>query len=138
MQFRYSLPLTVLALSVCVVNPAAVAGGLDRVPVNTPALMADLQAVRTAAEMRTLQDRHAMQVTLTVAKALELYVPASFAVFPEAGIDLSRTLQLDRSRTWSDALPAALRSAGIDARLDPANKTIHLAPAKVNIPTFDG
>jgi hypothetical protein len=138
MRLLTSLICTLLpvALAACVSAPGK-PDGRDRVPVNTPALSADLQAVRSAGDFRTVQNRYARSVSLTVAKALESYVPSDYAVFPEPGIDLARPLLLDRSRTWHEALPAALHGAGIDTKLDPVHKTIRLTPLKTMIPTAD-
>lgn len=122
-------------LAGCAENPVWKANEHERFPVNAPALTADLQAIRSAGDFRTVQNRYARSVSLTVMKALETYVPTEYTVFPDPGVDLSRPLLLDRSRTWFDALPAALRGAGIETKLDPVNKTIRLIPSRPVIPT---
>lgn len=110
----------------------------ERVSLNTPALMAQLQAARTAQEMSDLHDSYSRVVTLTVAKVLELHVPGDYSVYPEAGVDLSRSLVFNRTRNWLDALPDALRSAGIDMVLDADKKTITLKLAKPLTPENSG
>lgn len=121
MRLRCTLFLSALILSGC----ASQSSG-DRVSINPPVLTADLQAARSYGDVAELKRRYASKVTVTIAKALELYVPADYTVFPESGIDLSRTLVLDRGRTWSDALPDALYAAGIEMDVDPKQKTIRL------------
>jgi hypothetical protein len=121
MHLRCTFFLSALILSGC----ASQLSG-DRISINSPVLTSDLQAARSYGDVAELKRRYASKVSITIAKALELYVPADYAVFPEPGIDLSRNVVLDRSRTWSDALPAALSAQGIEMNVESGEKKIRL------------
>lgn len=93
-------------------------------------MTAELSAVRSTEELSALQERYSRAVSITVAKVLELHVPAGYTVFPHSEIDLGRTIFFDKSRNWSTALPNALSSIGVEMTLDAKNKSIRLAPKK--------
>jgi hypothetical protein len=134
MPTQRSILLAALLLPLLVPVLARATEADGRVPVNTPAIIAELQAARSTEEFSALQKRHAGTATLTVAKALELHVPSEYAVFPHPDVDLFRTISFNRSINWSDALQAALHAAGIDTRLNIIDKTIQLAPNKAIMP----
>lgn len=126
MHNRFIVACAVLALCGCASRGPRLDLGAARVAVNTPGTIADLQSVRSRADFADLERRYAAPAPMTVMSALESYLPADYTVLPEAGVDLGRELQLERSLHWTAALPKALARIGVRADVDENGKTVRL------------
>lgn len=101
-----------------------------RVAVNVPALAGELQAARTAGDLRAVESRLSLPLTLSLARALETYVPAEYQVYTEPGQDLGQMVAYDRSRAWPQAMAKAMAAAGLVMELDGQRKTVRLHAGK--------
>lgn len=126
MQKRLVITCVLLALCGCANRSIRLDADGARLAVNTPGTIADLQSVHSRAEYAELRRRYAIPAPMTVINALESYVPADYTILPDAGVDLGRELQLERSQHWTLALPTALARIGIQAQFDENRKTVRL------------
>jgi len=101
----------------------------SRVAVNVPALSGELQAARSAGDLRAVESRLSLPLKLSLGRALETYVPAEYQVYTEPGLDLGQTVAYDRSRAWPQAMARAVSAAGLVIQLDGERKTIRLHAA---------
>lgn len=65
-------------------------------------------------------------MTITVAQALERFVPTDFRVFAEANVDLKTPIKYDNSRPWTESLGLSLSDAGIEMSADIEKKVMSL------------
>lgn len=70
--------------------------------------------------------KHLSQMRITVAQALEYYVPAGYQVFNDEGVDLSAYIRYDNSRPWTESLGLSLSKIGIEMVADLDKKTMLL------------
>lgn len=99
----------------------------ERVMVNAPSVVAELQAARLPEQLIQFP-RRAPVVELSAMQVLEDFVPADYKVFPDPAIDLSKVVRYDSSRSWTDSMARAFADAGIHISVDAAEKSIRLEP----------
>lgn len=66
------------------------------------------------------------RMRITVAQALESYVPASFVVYTDEGVDLTTPIRYDNTLPWTQSLGTALAMSGIEMVADLDKKTMIL------------
>lgn len=110
--------------------------GEKKVPVNSATSIAEVMSAYYRAQRIAKAKVEGPKVTerLSIAKALEKFLPTDFKVYAEEGVDLSSEIDYESKRPWSEALGDVLAELDIDmtADLDRRVMSLRKAPLTIN------
>ncbi len=109
--------------------------GENRVAINSASSVADLMASYYRSQKEAKAKLQIPKVTekMSVAKALEQYVPADFKVFSAEGVDLQTVIDYEVGKPWPEALGEVLTEIDVDMTANLDQRTMTLKRARLTV-----